>query len=102
MSLTEKTRLEILTEASVIERATRLLRERGVAGWTIMPAISGKGASGEWTREGQIIEAGRMMVLFSIVETDTAETLAQEMRELLASHMGLVSLSPCRTVGLEA
>jgi len=95
MELQPMKRLEIVAEAPIIDRLGAILKKRGVKGWTVTPAVSGMGSSGEWTRSGQIIEAGRMMVLFAIVETDAAPPLVEAVRAAMSAHRGVVSVSDC-------
>jgi nitrogen regulatory protein PII len=98
MKTTLKKRLEIIIEAPVIERLETLLRREGVKGWTVIPARSGQGAHGSWSREGQVGEAGRMLMLLAIVDPADLDRVLEKVYALLERQIGVVAISDAHVV----
>lgn len=98
MQTTLKKRLEIVIEAPVIDRLRRVLDDKGVSGYTITPAIAGRGVHGRWNREGQISDAGRMLVLFAIIDPSELDDTLQAVYAVLSRQIGIVSVSDVHVV----
>jgi nitrogen regulatory protein PII len=52
-----KKKLEIIIEAPMLNRLLDLLDRLAVTGYTVVPAIAGRGRDGSW-REGNLTDAG--------------------------------------------
>lgn len=98
MQTTLKKRLEIVIEAPVIDRLRRVLDEQGVSGYTILPALSGRGRHGRWNREGEIGEAGRMLCLFAIIDPAELDETLSAVYRVLSRQIGIVSVSDVQVV----
>jgi nitrogen regulatory protein PII len=93
-----KTRLELIIERPALRRAESLLEESGVIGWTVLPAISGRGARKRWSRGTDISGASDMVVLVAIGGTDIIEAAVETLAELLSSHIGVLNISAVQVV----
>lgn len=93
MQTYNKLRIEYVIEAPIVKRLTDSLDEAGVTGYTVLPALSGKGIDGPWSRDGQIIDAGRMMVVLCIVDPSMKETILQLTKPIIERQIGIVCLS---------
>ena len=56
-------RVEIIIEAPMERRLTEALIDADITGFTVLPVQGGSGASGAWTREGQVSRAGGMVAV---------------------------------------
>jgi nitrogen regulatory protein PII len=101
METHEAMRLEIVIEAPLLRRLTDALVKAGVKGYTVLPVLSGYGQSGQWTREGQVGAAGGMAMVVAIVAPERADGLVEAAYQVVAKHIGVVSVTPCRTLRRE-
>lgn len=103
MEMHPKKRVEVIVEAPVLSRVIRFLDARGVKGYTILPAIAGRGASGRvWSREGQVGEAGRMVAIVAIMDESRLEPLFDDLFKLVSRQIGILTVSDCAVVRGEA
>lgn len=103
MELHRKKRVEVIVEAPALARIIRFLDERGVKGYTILPAIAGRGASGRvWSREGQVGEAGRMVAVMAIMDESRLAPLFDDLFRVVSRQIGIVTVSDCDVVRGEA
>ncbi len=93
MKTYKKLRIEYVVEAPIVRRLTQSLDEAGVTGYTVMPALSGKGIDGSWSRDGQIIDAGRMVVVLCIVDDSMKDAILELTAPILKRQIGIVCLS---------
>ncbi len=98
METFEASRVEIVIEAPLLRRLTTALEKAGVKGYTVLPVLGGYGRSGLWTREGQVGAAGGMAMVVAIVASDRADALVEAAYGVVARHIGVVSVTPCRTI----
>jgi nitrogen regulatory protein PII len=98
METFEAMRVEIVIEAPLLRRLTDSLERAGVKGYTVLPVLGGSGQSGPWTREGQVGSAGGMSMVVAIVAAERADSLVEAAYKVVARHIGVVSVTPCRTV----
>lgn len=101
METHEASRVEIVIEAPLLRRLTDALERAGVRGYTVLPILGGYGRSGRWSREGQVGAAGGMAMVVAIVAPDRADGLVEAAYEVVARHIGVVTVTPCRTIRRE-
>jgi len=101
MKTSLKKRLEIIIEKPAIGRLERVMDKAGVKGWTVLAARSGRGRNGVWSREGQVGEAGRMVVMLAIVDPAVLDTVLERVFELLERQIGIVTVSDVHVVRQE-
>jgi PII-like signaling protein len=93
MKIHPRKQLTVICELPVASRITRLLDEVPVTGYTVIPAISGAGSEGAWTREGMIGDYGRMVVILSIMSVEQANEALERIVKALKPQMGIVTVS---------
>lgn len=93
-----KKRIEIVVEAPLVPRVTALLTEQGALGFTVMPAISGLGPDGPWSRDGQVGTVGQMQMILCILSTDRTDALLDALFPMLSRQIGFVTISDCEVV----
>lgn len=98
MELHRKKRLEILVEAPIVPRVTALLEAKGALGYTVLPALSGLGADGPWSRDGMVGPAGQMLMVLCILSEDKKDAVLEALFPLVKRHIGSLAVSDCEVV----
>jgi nitrogen regulatory protein PII len=93
--------VEIIIEAVMERRLTRILTEAGVTGFTVLPVSGGSGKSGEWTREGQVSAAGGMVAVICLIRPDRLDLLLDAVMPVLTRHIGVVSVTEAKVMRAE-
>ena len=93
-----KKRIEIIAEAPLESRLIELIDRLQVQGYTVLPAIGGRGHEGNWSREGLVGTAGQMIVLVCIVDPARAEEVVEAVYRLLENRIGIVSVSDVEVI----
>lgn len=88
-----KKQLTVICEAPVLKRITRILDAVPVTGYTVFPALSGKGSEGAWDRDNWIGDSGRMVMVVSVMSPEQAETATDRIHEAIAPQMGIVTIA---------
>ncbi len=96
-----KKRLEIIIEAPAAARLEAILDHNGVRGWTVLPAMSGRGRNGAWNREGQVSEAGQMVVLLAVVDAGDLDPILERVYAFLERQIGIVMINDVQVVRAE-
>jgi len=91
--MAEMVRIELIIEKMAMKRAGRLLQACGVTGYTVVPALAGFGRGTHWTRDTDISASQDMVVMISICPVERATEALEQLRDLLGSHIGVVSTS---------
>jgi nitrogen regulatory protein PII len=94
-------RVEIIIEAPMQRRLEDALSRAGVAGYTILPVMAGNGASGPWSREGQVGRAGGLIAVVCIVRPEKKDALLDAAFAVLERHIGIVSVCDCEVIRAE-
>jgi nitrogen regulatory protein PII len=93
-----KKRIEIILEAPALHRLTARLDEAGVKGYTIIPALAGHGQDGNWSREGLPGDAGRMVMVISVVDPSLADAVLEGVYKVLARQIGIVTITDVQVI----
>lgn len=93
-------RVEIVIEAPLERRLTDVLTAAGVTGYTILPVHGGSGRSGQWTREGQIGNAG-MVAVVCLIKPERLDGLLEAAFEVVERHIGVVSITDAHVLRAE-
>ncbi|WP_349358609.1 DUF190 domain-containing protein [Stappia sp.] len=96
-----KKRLEIVVEAPIQDRLIALLDRLQVTGYTVLPALAGRGHDGEWSREGMVGEAGRMIVVICLIDGDRVDGVLDKVFSMVSRRSGIVSISDVEVVRAE-
>ena len=93
-----KKRIEIIIEAPLRKRLTDLLDRHEVNGYTVLPAIAGRGVDTHWHREGQVTPVGQMVMVVCIVDPSRSDAIVESIYKLLSRQFGIVSLSDVEVI----
>lgn len=93
-----KKRIEIIVEAPALHRLIEKLDSVGVKGYTVLPALAGRGQEGPWSREGLAGEAGRMVAIICIVDPLRAEDVLRRVYAVLSRQIGIVSIGDVQVI----
>lgn len=94
-------RVAIIIEQVMQNRLTNAITKAGVTGWTVLPVLGGSGASGEWSREGQVTRAGGMVQVVCVVRPDRIDDLLDAAFTVVDRHIGIVTVSDCEVLRAE-
>ncbi|MCV6593549.1 MAG: transcriptional regulator [Silicimonas sp.] len=94
-------RIEIIIEAPLTRRLTDALKEAGVTGYTILPVRGGSGASGEWSRAGQVSTASGMNAVVCLIRPERQDALLDAAFKVVERHMGVVSITDAEVLRAE-
>jgi nitrogen regulatory protein PII len=98
LAMHAKKRIEIIVEAPALNRLIDRLDQAGVKGYTVLPALAGRGQDGSWSREGLAGEAGRMVAIICIVDPTRAEDVLARIYGVLARQIGIVSIGDVQVI----
>lgn len=88
----QRKKLEITIATAYIDRVAAILDRFEVKGFTVLQAMMGRGASGQW-RDTGVTGADQHVVMTAIVGVDAAEKLLDELALFFAVHHGIVVVS---------
>lgn len=88
-----KKQMTIICEIPVMGRVTRALDRENVSGYTVFNAFSGKGSEGTWDRDRIIGDAGRMVMIVSIMSAEHANSVIDHIYKVLDPQMGIVTIA---------
>lgn len=84
-------RIEILADAPLLPRLVDALEQCGIAGHTVLPAISGIGRTGSWSEDR--LTGTSKLLLMAIASDEHADLLIEKLAPLLDSHRLLLIIS---------
>jgi PII-like signaling protein len=96
-----KKRIEIVIEAPSLRRLTELLDRLAVAGYTVIPALAGRGRDGSWSREGLVSDAGRMVIVVCVLDESRVDPVLEEVYALVSRQIGIVTVSDVAVIRKE-
>lgn len=88
-----KKRLSIIIEAPFLNSLLDLLDSHHVPGYTVLPALAGKGNSGSWRRDALSSDAGRMVQVLIVLDAEKVPAVLSMVRDVLDRQIGIVTLS---------
>jgi PII-like signaling protein len=93
-----KKRLDIIIEAPAMNRLLELLDEEGVTGYTVFPALAGRGHDGSWRRDDSFNNASHMVLIMCIMDEAKAGIMLEKAYKLVSRHIGIVTMSDVAVV----
>ena len=93
-----KKRIEIMIESPLLARLTGLLDELDVHGYTVLPALAGRGRDGAWHRDGTIGRSGSLVMVFCIIDAERVEAILYPLFQLVKDQIGIVSVSDVEVI----
>ncbi len=91
-------RVEIIIEKIMLSRLTAAMETADITGYSVMPVYGGSGASGAWTREGQVSRAQGMVQVVCLIRPDRLDSLLDAVFDVVDRHIGVVSITDCEVV----
>ncbi len=88
-----KKRLSIIIEAPFLNRLLTLLDDLDAPGYTVLPALAGRGQSGSWRRDALSSDAGRMVQVLIVLDEERVPEILRAVRGVVERQMGIVTLS---------
>ena len=93
-----KKQIIAIVERPVVDRLTRFLDRAQVTGYTILPALAGRGHGGAWDREGLVGDAGQMVQLVCILDASRLDAVLDGVFSLISAQSGIVSVQEVEVV----
>ena len=87
-----------MVEAPLLNRMISILEAQGVGGYTVVPAIAGKGKSGSWHRDGQVGRVGAVLQIFCIVDESRVDDVLDAIFKLVSRQIGIVAVSDVQVI----
>ena len=96
-----KKRVEIVVEAPVLRRLVDRLDAAAVTGYTVIPALAGRGRDGSWRGEGLAGDAGRMVMVVCITDPSKVDTVLETVYVVVQRQIGIVTVSDVQVIRAE-
>lgn len=96
-----KKRIEVVIEAPVLSRLLDGLDRLSVTGYTVLPALAGRGRTGSWRRDDAVNPAGQMVCVVCITDQQKVSDILDAVHSLLARQIGIVSVSDVEVIRQE-
>ena len=93
METFRKKRIEIIVELPVLRRVLDAIDRAGASSYTVLPVISGRGASGQWRGDEMIGDAGHMAQVIVVTSEHRVEALLEGIYKLVKRQVGIVTIS---------
>lgn len=101
MKTFSKKRIEIIIEEPILRRLTDAMVAQNVTGYTIIPALGGRGSEGAWHRENALSPAGHMVMLVCILDESRVEKVLEAAYRIVSRQIGIVTISDVEVVRSE-
>lgn len=87
-----KKQLNVICERPILARLRKILDQQKVSGYTILPALAGRGSHGAWDVEGMLGDTGQMVHLICILDEALCKTVLDQVFELVGHQIGIVTV----------
>jgi nitrogen regulatory protein PII len=97
-----KKRLEIIVEAPMLPRLLDRLDRAAVTGYTVIPALAGRGlGGGSWRSEGLAGDAGRMVMVICVTDATRVDAVLETVYAIVRPAIGIVTVSEVGVIRAE-
>ncbi len=93
-----KKRIDITVEDPLTKRVIELLDQQEVSGYTVLPALAGRGHDGAWHRDGLVGRAGSVVQIFCILDEGRVDSVLEPLFTLLSRQIGIVTVSDVQVI----
>ena len=93
-----KRRIEIMVETPLLNRVLAILEEQNVSGYTVIPALAGRGKDGTWHRDGLVGRVGSVVQVFCIVDASREDAVLEPLFKLVSGQIGIVTVTDIRVI----
>lgn len=91
LELYAKKRVEIVVEGALMEAVLDVVDEAGATGYTVLPALSGRGNTGLW-EAGGLSQAFTRVLVVVIANAETATRLIGALDHILDDYTAIVTV----------
>ena len=93
-----KKRIDIMVEAPLLNRVLSILDESDVGGYTVLPALAGRGTDGSWHQDGLVGRVGSVVQVFCIVDESRLDAIVEPLFSLVSRQIGIVTISDTQVI----
>jgi nitrogen regulatory protein PII len=93
-----KKRIEIIVEAPALQLVLEALNTAGVSGYTVLPALSGRGHHGTWNRDDSFNNASHMVAIVCVTSEDRAEAAVAAVYAIVERQIAILTLGDVEVV----
>lgn len=93
-----KKEIRIICESPLVGRMRAHLDRAPITGYTMLPAIGGKGSEGAWSREGLVGDAGQMVIFLVVLDAGELEAVLEDLYGVISNQMGIITVSDVEVV----
>lgn len=93
-----KKRIEIMVEAPLMNRVIAILDDAETGGYTVLPALAGRGVDGSWHRDGLVGRVGSVVQVLVILDESRVDEVLTPLFELVSKQIGIVTVSDVQVV----
>jgi nitrogen regulatory protein PII len=93
-----KKRIEIIVEAPALHVVLEALDGANVSGYTVLPALEGRGHHGGWNRDDSFNNASHMIMVVCITSEDKAEAAVASVYKIVQRQIAILSISDVTVV----
>jgi len=95
-----KKKIEVIIEAPASRLVTELLDQHGATGYTVFPALTGKGASGRWERS-PVTDVREQVLIIAVSSPERSAAIVADLESLLRDFHGVVFVSDVEVIRSE-
>ena len=81
-----------MIEAEDLNRIVEVLDRFGVTGYTVLPALAGRGMSGDWQRDDVFGDTARIVSVVCITDRSKKDDVLLAVRGIVERYIGIVSV----------
>ena len=85
MKLVKRRRIEVIVDEPLAASITRAADKAEISGYTLLPALSGKGAGGHWEDE-RVTRADTKIVFVAVTMAEKETVFLDAIKPLVVSH----------------
>jgi nitrogen regulatory protein PII len=93
-----KKRIEIIVEEPVLNRLLDKLDKLAVTGYTVLPAMAGRGQGGSWRASDYVGDAGHMVIVVCLTSPDRVDAVLTAVYALVSRQIGIVSVTDTQVI----
>lgn len=93
-----KKRIEIIVEAPALPRVIEALDQVEVSGYTVLPAIAGRGHHGGWRLDDSFNDASHMVSVVCVTAEEKAEAAVSAVYRVVQKQIGILTMSDVMVV----
>ena len=93
-----KKQLNVICERPILARLRKILDQNKVSGYTVLPALAGRGTQGSWDNEGMLGDTGQMVHVICILDGELCNTVLEHVFDLIGHQIGVITVQDVSVV----